>query len=144
MNKIRVSRAILRLHGSFLILLTVFLIIFTLIGTFRGVGMAAVLSTFPLVEVGLFQAYSLMMLTGIVMWIGSFQDDPGKWHVVGFLAHLSPFVANFIFADLLATSGLPGTTPPGTIPLHGSLMLLELAALFYYFSSKTGVMNKTA
>ena len=45
--------------------------------------------------------------------------------MVGFLAHLSPLLANFIFADLLAASGMPGTTPPGTIPLHGSLMLLD-------------------
>jgi len=94
----------------------------------------SILSTYPLVEVGLFQAYSLMMLAGIVMWIGSFQNNPGKWHVVGFLAHLSPLLANFIFADILVTSGLPGTTPPGTIPLHGSLMLVELTALIHYFS----------
>jgi len=136
MNRIRVSRTILRLHGSFLILLTGFLITVSLIGTFRGVGVMAVLYTFPLVEVGLFQAYALMMLAGIVLWIGSFQADPGKWHVVGFLAHLSPLLANFIFADLLAASGMPGTTPPGTIPLHGSLMLLELAALTYYISKR--------
>src|SRR6266496_6339681 len=120
MNRIRVSRAVLRLHGSFLILLTAFLITFSLIGTFRGTGIMSILSTYPLVEVGLFQAYSLMMLAGIVMWIGSFQNNPGKWHVVGFLAHLSPLLANFIFATLLVTLGLPGT-----IPLHGSLMLLK-------------------
>lgn len=99
----------------------------------------AVLSTNPLVEGGLFQAYSLMMLVGIVLWMGSFQENPGKWHVVGFLAHLSPLLANFIFADLLVTLGLPST-----IPLHGSLMLLELAALVYYFSSKMGSVRKTA
>ncbi|HLO29183.1 MAG TPA: hypothetical protein VK249_08615 [Anaerolineales bacterium] len=144
MNNIRVSRTVLRLHGSFLILLTGFLITVSLIGTFRAVGVMAILSTYPLVEVGLFQAYALMMLAAIVMWIGSFQDDPGKWHVVGLLAHLSPLLANFIFSDLLVSSGLPGTTPPGTIPLHGSLMLLELTALVYYYSSKTGVIRKTA
>ncbi len=139
MNRIRVSRAVLRLHGSFLILLTAFLITFSLIGTFRGTGIMSILSTYPLVEVGLFQAYSLMMLAGIVMWIGSFQNNPGKWHVVGFLAHLSPLLANFIFADILVTSGLPGTTPPGTIPLHGPLMLVELTALVYYFSKAEAV-----
>ena len=101
MNRIRVSRTVLRLHGSFLILLTGFLITVSLIGTFRGVGVMAVLYTYPLVEGGLFQAYGLMMLIGIVLWIGSFQENPGKWHVVGFLAHLSPLLANFIFADLL-------------------------------------------
>lgn len=129
MNRIRVSRTVLRLHGSFLILLTGFLIIVSLIGTFRGVGVMAVLYTYPLVEGGLFQAYGLMMLIGIVLWIGSFQENPGKWHVVGFLAHLSPLLASFIFADLLATLGLPST-----IPLHGSLMLVELTALVYYLS----------
>lgn len=143
MNKIRVSRTVLRLHGSFLILLTGFLIVFSLIGTFRGVGIAAVLFTYPLVEVGLFQAYALMMLAGIVLWMGSFQDNPGRWHAVGFLAHLSPLLANFIFADLLATSGLPGAAPPGTIPLHGSLMVVELAALAYYFAKARDV-RKTA
>ncbi len=91
----------------------------------------AVLYTYPLVEGGLFQAYSLMMLVGIVLWIGSFQDNPGKWHVVGFLAHLSPLLANFIFANLLVTLGLPST-----IPLHGSLMLLKSAALTYYISKR--------
>jgi hypothetical protein len=135
---------VLRLHGSFLILLTGFLILFSLIGTFRGVGISAVLSTYPLVEVGLFQAYGLMMLAGIVLWIGSFLENPGTFHIVGFLAHLPPFLANLIFADLLATSGLPGAAPPGTIPLHGSLMLLEFVALTYYFSSKTRIAQKVA
>ena len=129
MDRIRVSRTVLRLHGSFLILLTGFLITVSLIGTFRDVGVMAFLSTNPLVEVGLFQAYSLMMLVGIVLWIGSFQENPGKWHTVGFLAHLSPLLANFIFADLLVPIGLPST-----IPLHGSLILVELATLIYYFS----------
>ena len=136
MTKVRVSRTILRLHGSFLILLTAFLITSSLIGTFRGIGVMAVLYTYPLIEVGLFQAYALMMLVGIVLWIGSFQENPGKWHVVGFSAHLSPLLANFIFADLLVTLGLPGT-----IPLHGSLMLVELTALVYYFSD-TRVMQR--
>ena len=134
MNKIRVSRIVLRLHGSFLILLTGFLITVSLIGTFRDVGVMAVLSSYPLVEVGLFQAYSLMMLVGIVLWIGSFQENPGKWHMVGFLAHLSPLLANFIFADLFVTLGFSGT-----IPLHGSLMLVELAALVYYLSKSEAV-----
>ena len=127
MNRTKVSRIVLRLHGSFLILLTSAMIVLSSLGTFWGVGIFDWLQSNPMADVGLFQAYSLMMLAGIVLWIGSFQENPWIWDLIGLLAHVPPFLANFVFADVLAEVALPST-----IPLHGFFILLELFTLLYY------------
>jgi hypothetical protein len=88
------------------------------------------LHAIPMADVGLFQAYSLMMVIGIVLWIGSYQESPWKWDLIGLLAHVSPLIANFMFADLLSGIGVPST-----VPLHGFFILLELFALSRYWIS---------
>jgi hypothetical protein len=137
MNSTKVSRIVLRFHGSFLILLTSLLIVLSSLGTFRGLGVFQWLHANPMADVGLFQAYSLMMVVGIVLWLGSFQDNLWIWDMVGLLAHISPLLANFMFADVLTTIGLPST-----IPLHGFFILLELSTLLYYRFPKTETSHK--
>ena len=92
-----------------------------------GVGIFDWLQSNPMADVGLFQAYSLMMLAGIVLWIGSFQENPWTWDLVGLLAHIPPFLASFMFTDVLAEASLPSI-----IPLHGFFILWELFILLYY------------
>ena len=76
MNNTKVSRIVLRFHGSFLIVLTILLIVLSSLGTFRGAGPFAWLNENPMADVGLLQAYSLMMTVAVVLWIGSYQDNP--------------------------------------------------------------------
>lgn len=124
LDSIRYSRLVLRGHASFLILLTAFLLVVSTIGNFAGAGPFAWLAQTPLAHVGLFQAYALMMVAGIALWIGSYDARPFKWDIVGILAHVSPLAANFMFAGPLAQIGTPST-----VPLHGGLILLEASVL---------------
>ncbi|HZG56013.1 hypothetical protein [Paenibacillus sp.] len=131
MNPVKFSRFVLRSHGTFLLALTALMLVLSTIGLYRGTGPFAFLHADPMVDVGLFQAYSLMMVVGIALWIGSLQPNPWAWDVVGLLAHVSPLVANFMFAEPLAEIGLPST-----VPLHTFFIAVELAALGYYRYSR--------
>jgi len=137
MNNTKFSRIVLRFHGSFLIALTIFLIVISSLGTFRGAGPFAWLHASPMADVGLLQAYSLMMTVAIALWIGSYQDNPWIWDLVGLLAHVSPIIAYFMFEDLLSGVGVPST-----VPLHGFFILLELFALSRYWFSGTRAMSE--
>jgi hypothetical protein len=46
---------------------------------FRGIGVFKWLQSNPMADVGLFQSYSLMMLAGVILWIGSYQEKPWIW-----------------------------------------------------------------
>lgn len=120
------SRLVLRGHGTFLLLLTALMLVMSTVGTFRGAGPFAFLHPNRLAHVGLFQAYALMMVVGIVLWMGSYDARPLKWDVIGLLAHLPPLLASFIFAGTLEQ-----IDTPSTIPLHGFFILLETSALLY-------------
>ena len=56
-------------------------------------------------QVGLFQAYLLMSSLGVALWFGSFTDNPGRWHVIGFLVHTAPLAANLIFWSMITQHG---------------------------------------
>ncbi|HZG76272.1 MAG TPA: hypothetical protein VEZ72_10485 [Paenibacillus sp.] len=131
MSSTKFSRLVLRSHGTFLIGLTACMLVLSTIGLYRGTGPFAFLQPNPMIDVGLFQAYALMMVVGIALWIGSFQPNPWAWDVVGLLAHVSPLIANFMFAEPLAEIGLPST-----VPMHTLLIGIELAALGYYLYSR--------
>ena len=57
-------------------------------------------------QVGLFQAYLLMSSLGVALWFGSFTDNPGRWHVIGFLVHTAPLAANLIFWSMITQHGI--------------------------------------
>jgi len=139
MNNSKVSRIVLRFHGSFLIALTTLLIVLSSLGTFRDAGPFAWLHANPIADAGFLQAYSLMMTVAIALWIGSFQDNPWIWDLVGLLAHVSPIIAYFMFKDLLSGVGVPST-----VPLHGFFILLELFALSRYWISGTRGISQEA
>jgi len=139
MNNTKFSRIVLRFHGSFLIALTIFLIVISSLGTFRDAGPFAWLHAIPLADAGFLQAYSLMMTVAIALWIGSFEDNPWIWDLIGLLAHVSPIIAYFMFKDLLSGVGVPST-----VPLHGFFILLELFALSRYALFGTRHVSKKA
>jgi len=135
MDNIKISRFVLRFHGSFLIALTTLLVVISSMGTFAGTGPFAWLHAVPLADVGLFQAYFLMMTVAIALWVGSYQENPWVWDLIGLLAHVPPLVANFLFADVLSKVGVPST-----VPLHGFFILLELFVLLrFWFDEEVSV-----
>jgi hypothetical protein len=126
-----VRRRILRIHGTFLFFLTVAATINTMVGWSSGKGLYALWHEQQFAAVGLFQAYLLMFVIGIVLWLGSIQqNDLWKWDLIGLLAHLPPLATNFIFADLFASYGFQSTSLV-SITIHVIWISVELSAILY-------------
>jgi hypothetical protein len=126
----RVSKIVLRTHGSLVILVGIALAIVVNIGRVKGIGPMSFLQNNPLVTVGLFQAYLLIGVLGIVLWIGSYQDAIKKWHIIGALAHVPPLMANIIYWDLFKDIGMTSNSIAGMV-MHCFWILVELFAFFY-------------
>lgn len=127
----QVRRRILRIHASFLFVLTIAATINTMIGWSLGKGLYALWHEQQFAAVGLFQAYLLMFVVGIVLWLGSNQQsDLWKWDLIGLLAHLPPLAVNFIFADLFASYGFQSTSLV-SIAIHAVWISVELFAILY-------------
>ncbi|HXD11130.1 MAG TPA: hypothetical protein VN653_13780 [Anaerolineales bacterium] len=126
-----IRRRILRVHGTFLFFLTVAATINTIVGWLLGKGPYALWHEQQFAAVGLFQAYLLMFVIGIVLWVGSKQEQGlWKWDLIGLLAHLPPLAVNFIFADLFASYGFQSTSMI-SITIHVIWISTELFAIFY-------------
>ena len=126
-----IRRRILRIHGTFLFFLTIAATINTLVGWMYGTGLYALWHEQQFAAVGLFQAYLLMFVVGIVLWVGSAQpSDLWKWDLIGLLAHIPPLAVNFIFANLFASYGFQSTSLV-SISLHTIWISVELFAILY-------------
>lgn len=126
-----VRRRILRIHGTFLFFLTIGATVNTMIGWSSGKGLYALWHEQQFAAVGLFQAYLLMFVIGIVLWLGSNQQgDLWKWDLIGLLAHLPPLAVNFIFAGLFASYGFRSTSLI-SIAIHAVWISVELFAILY-------------
>jgi len=130
-----IRRRILRIHGTFLFFLTVAATINTIVGWSLGKGPYALWHEQQFAAVGLFQAYLLMFVVGIVLWLGATQqNDLWRWNLIGLLAHLPPLAVNFIFSDLFASYGFQSTSLI-SITLHCIWISVELFAILYKGSS---------
>ena len=126
-----IRRRILRVHGTFLFFLTVAATINTMVGWSLGKGPYALWHEQQFAAAGLFQAYLLMFVVGVVLWVGSnMQNGLWKWDLIGLLAHLPPLAVNFIFADLFASYGFQRTSLV-SITLHVFWISVELFAILY-------------
>src|SRR5215510_4786941 len=126
-----IRRRVLRIHGTFLFLLTIAATINTMVGWASGKGLYALWHEQQFAAAGLFQAYLLMFVVGIVLWIGSTQQrDLWKWDLIGLLAHLPPLAVNFIFANLFASYGFQSTSLV-SITIHMVWISVELFAILY-------------
>ena len=124
-------RKILRIHGSFLLVLTVINTIATMIGWAVGKGPFALWQEEPFAPVGLFQAYLIMFVIGLALWFGSNQErDLAKWDLIGLLAHLPPLAVNFIFASLFTANNFHSTSIV-SIAIHTIWISIELFAILY-------------
>ena len=126
-----IRRRILRIHGTFLFVLTIAATVNTLIGWLLGKGPYALWHEQQFAAAGLFQAYLLMFVIGIVLWLGSKQEQGlWRWNLIAILAHLSPLSVNFIFADLFASYGFQIISAISTV-LHTLWIVVELFAILY-------------
>lgn len=128
MTSNKLSRIVLRIHGSIFLVLMPLLIILSTIGMYSGKGLFAFLHSTPLADVGLLQLYAAMTVIGVVLLIGSFQSKTWMWNLIGFVVQITPLLSNSIFADLYKHTGI---APSWT--LHSILLFLEFLALFTLF-----------
>jgi hypothetical protein len=76
------------------------------IGVASGQGVYGFLSENLWAYIGLIQAYWMMAVIGLGLWIGSAQANPRPWHLIGALAHMVPIALNIIFFGLIASSAI--------------------------------------
>jgi hypothetical protein len=137
-----IRRRILRVHGSFLLVLTVINTILAMMGWAAGKGPFALWQEEPFAAVGLFQAYLIMFVVGVALWFGSSQDkNLWQWDLVGLLAHLPPLAVNFIFADLFASYHFQNTSI-FSIVLHGVWICIETFAILYRGQSQQLISSR--
>lgn len=127
-----IRRRILRFHAAFLFVLTIGATINTMVGWLYGKGVYALWHVEQFAAAGLYQAYLLMFVIAVTLWMGSRleQADLWKWELIAILAHLIPLSVNFIFADLFAARGFGNVSMVSTL-LHTIWISVELFALLY-------------
>lgn len=98
MNTIEQNK-VLKIHGIFLLIVTLINTILSIIGLKTGLGPFAFNKEIPMAEVGLFQAYLLMLLIGIVLILNIKSKHSWKYDMLGAIAHLIPLAALLLFQD---------------------------------------------
>ncbi|MBM7067566.1 hypothetical protein [Actibacterium sp. 188UL27-1] len=123
-------RFLLRLHGGFLIFLTVALTIGGFVGLATGAGPFSWITGAPIAAPGLVQAYLLMLLIGLVLWFGSYRaKDTTLFHWLGIGAHMVPLSLLPVFWSILGTVGATETAPASFI-IHGGWIAVEASSLW--------------
>jgi len=126
MNKI--SQSILKIHAIFLVILTIALTIAGFVGMNTGMGPFNWLRDIPMALVGLMQAYLLMLLIGVSLWIGSGGERIWRWSVIAIAAHCIPLLAIFSLWNVLAAGGYLGIATYSYF-IHGTWITVEAISL---------------
>lgn len=119
------TNRVLIVHSIFLAILTIGNTASSLKGMSTGQGIFAFLFSMPMVEVGLYQAYLLMTIIGVVLWMGAKQPDSWKFDIIGAAAHLIPLSALIIFYPILKDTMLTGTLI-ASLAIHTTWITIEL------------------
>jgi hypothetical protein len=82
-----IRRKILRIHGIIALVAGTVFAGNSTIGMIYGIGVFKFLQQNKLGHVGLFQAYVLFALIGVVLLMGSSQENVRKWNRIGAAAH---------------------------------------------------------
>lgn len=107
MNKMEIKRKyILRIHGTLLMLVGIAASINATLGVRYGMGSYTFLQNNEVGYIGLLQAYLLAVLTGIVLWTGSYLDNRKKWNRIGSLFHFFILIVYALYWNFFTT--LPG------------------------------------
>lgn len=82
----------------------------------------------PMVLVGLMQAYLLMMLIGVSMWMGANEPRAWRWSVIAIVAHCIPLLTIFTLWNVLADGGHLSTANYSYV-IHGVWIAIETISL---------------
>lgn len=127
MTSTQFSRRVLRTHGTVIFVMTSILIATTTLGVTTGQGIYGFLHENLWAYIGLVQAYWLMAVIGLSLWIGAAQTNPRPWHLIGALAHVVPIALNIIFFNLIVSSGIGNAALLG-LTFHCVSSIAEIVA----------------
>ena len=94
---------ILKIHGIVAVIVGTFFSISSTIGMSSGIGPLGMLQENKLGHVGLMQAYMLFALIGVVLIMGSRQENVKKWNRIGALAHALILIVYLIHWNFFPT-----------------------------------------
>src|SRR5882757_6500261 len=120
-------RRLLKVHGVILTLVALGNAVVTTYGRITGTGPFGLLEQNPLAWVGLIQAYLLITIIAVLLILGSREQNPRKWNIVGALAHCPPLIAALSSLDVFASLGA-GTVVWIPIAFHAVFICLETTA----------------
>lgn len=120
---------VLRVHGIVLLILGSVMSTQTLLGRFKGIGALAFVKGDVLRSVGLFEAYLLAALFGIVLLLLSGKYYEKKWHLLAASIHAILFTTNIMFWGAYAMAGIVTIGYVSTIA-HALLIAIESTCYF--------------
>lgn len=98
-------RWVLRIHGIALVFLALANTGFSYRSTIvENPGPFQFLHTNPAAEIGLWQAYLLMSIIGLVLFFGADSRSPWRFDLRGIAAHLVPLSALWVFKNLVVAA----------------------------------------
>ncbi len=130
------GRQILQWHGKALMILTPILTCATYFGGFTGMGPYGGLSGNDMAIVGLVQAYPLMGLVAVSMWMGSGGCTPRRYSVLAIAAHCVPVSALMMLWGPIMDSPIAPAIPLSFV-IHGGGILAELVSLKLGYGAKS-------
>ena len=98
-----IRKYILRIHGTFLMLVGIVASINATLGVQYGMGSYSFLESNKVGYIGLLQAYLLAILTGIVLWTGSYLDNRKNWNRIGCLFHFFIMIVYALYWNFFTT-----------------------------------------
>ena len=102
-----IRRTISRIHAVMLMLASLSALAISSAGYVAGVGVYHFLRDNPIGYGGLYQAYLLMFIIALILWLGVTQADALRWHLIGLLAHLPPLtILILLWSDFAALGGV--------------------------------------
>ena len=98
-----IRKKILKIHGTVAIIAGTFFSIASSIGMSYGIGPLGMLQENRLGHVGLMQAYMLFALIGVVLLMGSRQENVKNWNRIGAFAHALILIVYIIHWNFFPT-----------------------------------------
>ncbi|QLF71784.1 hypothetical protein FE840_019390 (plasmid) [Peteryoungia desertarenae] len=122
------GRRILRWHAGFLMTLTPLLTLGAYVGLFTGSGPYGGLAENPMAVPGLAQAYPLMGLVAVAMWMGATGPVPRRYSLLAIAAHCIPLSALTMLWDPIMASPIAPAIPLSFL-IHGGGITAELVSI---------------
>jgi small-conductance mechanosensitive channel len=124
-------QTIQRIHGIFLVVLASGLVVFSTYAQMTGNTVYGFLHENPMGQVGLIQAYLLMVVIGCTLLLGSSSMVVQKrWDIIGIIAHIPPLVALALYGYLFIELGISYMIMV-SIAIHSTWITIELLALLF-------------